>query len=325
MMKQGSAWLAVLALTACTTTTTVHERVVDHRSDYPAMWLEPANCGVHSTDPHARELLASLASLGNNSYLTMEQEQACRSGAAGSASKACAGYLPTERQWNIVGGNGEDSPTGLAYRIYESPAAADGKPLLAFAFRGTEFWSRDWVSNLYLRTRVPPPQQREADREIRAWIATHRPQWNLETGAGMEGEEVYAVGHSLGGAVAQYLAYTMPRVTAVVFNPSPRTGYASIAPGKYRNPAVCRMRESYEAVYTLAGGRVPLVSPNLHACGFINQKRISPPLLASLVSAHSMRGMADALGCYAEEGTPSPECRAIVEHKDKAMPGVACH
>ena len=292
-------------------------------ADYPAMWLEPRNCGVHSTDPAARSLLASLAALSNNSYFSRAQEEACRREPEGALSRACREFMH-EPQWEIVGGNGEDSRTGLGYRIYRR-TPPQGKPELVFAIRGTQFFSRDWTSNLYLKTDRPPPQQREADAEIRAWIARHRPQWNLETGQGMEDEDVYAVGHSLGGAVAQYLAYTLPRTTAVVFNPSPRTGYTAIAPGTYRNPAVCRLRESYEAVYVLAGGLVPAVEPNRHACGFVNQKRFKPPALLSLVSAHKMHGLAQALDCYAQDGTLSDRCRATVERKDEAMPGVACH
>lgn len=323
-MKRIGLLLVMTVLAGCATTPGPG-RVVDNRDDYPAMWLEPTNCGVHSTDSAAREMLASLSALSNNSYLSMGQESACRSGPKSNSAKACAAFLPTKRSWEVVGGNGEDSPTGLAYRIYASPAPAGGKPILVFAFRGTQFWSRDWVSNLYLKTSVPPPQHREADAAIRAWIAANRPGWDLVTGAGMDGEEVYAVGHSLGGAVAQYMAYTLPRITAVVFNPSPRTGYESIDPGSYRNPAVCRMRESYEAVYTLVGGRVPLVTPNLHSCGFINQKQLRPPLLWSLVSAHAMRAMADSLACYAEGPQVSEACAEVVAAKGKAMPGTACY
>lgn len=300
-------------------------RMVDNRADYPAVWLDPANCGVHSTEPESRMLLADLSALSTRAYLSMAEEEGCSSAGSGKAMKACIDYLPTKRPWKVVGGNGERSRTGLAYRIYESPGDDHERPRLVFAFRGTQFWSRDWMTNLYLRRSVPPPQQREASAEIRAWIETHRPEWDLATGAGMEGEDIYVVGHSLGGAVAQYMAYTLPRITAVVFNPSPRTGYGSIDPARYRNPAVCQMRESYEILYTVAGGRVPLVTPNLHACGFVNQKRLSPPLLRSLASAHSMWAIADALACYTDEGNLSDRCSKIVARKHTATEGKACH
>ena len=292
-------------------------------ADYPAMWLEPTNCGVHSTDPAAKALLASLAALSNNAYLSREQEEACRKEPAGTPSRGCRGFLPAA-QWEIVGGNGEDSPTGLGYRIY-SRTPAQGRPELVFAIRGTQFLSgRDWVNNLYLKTDRPPPQQREAAAGIHAWIEQHRPQWKLKTGEGMEGEDVYAVGHSLGGAVAQYLAYTLPRTTAIVFNPSPRTGYTAIASDSVRNPAVCQIRESYEGVYVVAGGYVPMVEPKRHACGFVNQKRFRPPALLSLVSAHRMRGLAQALDCYAQDGALSDRCRATVENKAEATEGRIC-
>jgi hypothetical protein len=324
IMKKCGYWIVGILMLAGCATTPIERRVVDNRTDYPSMWLDPANCGVHSTNLEARAMLGSLAALAQNSYLPLDEEKLCRMEASDSSPKACAEYLSPGEGWKIAGGNGEDSKTGFVYRVYERPALGDGKPSLVFAFRGTDGVS-DWVSNFYLRTSVPPPQQREADREVRKWVAEYRPNWNLDTGEGMQGEEVYTVGHSLGGAVAQYIAYTMPRMTAIVFNPSPRTGYAAISPSSYRNPVVCRMRESYEALYTLAGGRVPLVEPNLHACGFVNQKRLTPRLLGSLVSAHRMHSMASALACYAQEGELSPECEEVVREKSKAMPGVACH
>lgn len=311
---------AFALLAGCATTPAV-ERVVDNRSEYPSMWLDPKNCGVHSTDPEARAMLASIAALSSNSYLSMEQESSCRTSVHEPGT--CADYLPAS-EWKIVGGNGEDSPSGLAYRIYERSASEGKAAALVFAFRGTQPLSRDWISNLYLKTSIPPPQHREADVAIGAWIAENRPGWNLSTGEGMGGEELYAVGHSLGGAVAQYIAYTYPRATAIVFNPSPRTGYGSIAAEDYRNPPVCRMRESYEAVYTLVGGRIPLVKPSLHNCGFINQKKLNWRFFRSLVTAHGMRTLADSLACYAPD-VPSATCATVVAEKDKAMPGVPCH
>jgi hypothetical protein len=323
-MRKLIAMSAVFAGLAGCATVPSKEWVVDNRADYPAIWLDPANCSVKSPDARARSLLASMAALSDNSYLSMEEERLCRSNAAFRFEKCATDFSPTDRPWKIVGGNGEGSPTGLGYRIYESSGTATDKPLLVFAFRGTAFFSRDWLNNLYPRTSIAPPQQREAEKEIREWISTHRPNWNLETGAGMENEEIYAVGHSLGGALAEYFAYILPRTTAIVFNPSPRTGFGSIAPEKFRNPPVCEMRESYELLFTLIGGLSPVVQPDLQSCGFINQQQLSPRLFASLLSAHGIHAIAEALSCYAKDGTPSLRCAEIVAHKESAMPGKLC-
>ncbi|NZA26528.1 DUF2974 domain-containing protein [Luteimonas sp. SJ-92] len=287
---------------------------------YPDYWRTPLNCGIYSEDARVRRLLADLAALSTNVYLSVVDERSCRSHPTGDN---CAEFIPVEG-WAMIGGSGESSRTGLVYRIYRRNLGPGGRSITVFSFRGTQFWSRDWMSNLYLRTAVPPPQHREAEAHLINWLTQHRPDWDLETGAGID-EEIYAVGHSLGGAVAQYIAYTFPLVTAVVFNPSPRTGYGAIPPEKFRNPPVCRIRESYEAVYTLAGGKVPIVEPNMHSCGFINQHRLRFPLLPSLVSAHSMYSMAESLACYAENSTPSERCEQILSEKHRAMPGVLCH
>lgn len=316
MKKRACLGLCVVFIAACSTVQD-STRSVDNSSNYPTLWLDPGNCSVVSSSEEARELLASFSALSTNSYLEMDEELGCRKLPPDQRAADCPGFVNTDRDWEIIGGSEEESSTGFDYRIYRNPGKAERKPILVFAFRGTESF-RDWRNNFYLFNNGAPPQSREALAAVTGWLAQNRPEGDMESGVGID-EEIYAVGHSLGGAIAQYIAYVVPSITAIVFNPSPRTGYLSISPDDYQNPTVCRIWESYEALRTATGAYVPRVTPNHHSCGYINQQSVFSP-----ISAHNMQAIAKALACYAQNGELSLECREIVARKGNAMPGEVC-
>ncbi|OYU98270.1 MAG: hypothetical protein CFE45_17120 [Burkholderiales bacterium PBB5] len=115
---------------------------------------------------------------------------------------------------------------GLRLSAYVMDLGADTPPLLAFAFRGTEFSSwMDWHTNL--RWLLPGRDQydiladhvplllRDAKQRAQEALGRQVRQWQVVT-----------TGHSLGGGLAQLMAYKSHEVgAAIVFDSSPVTGH----------------------------------------------------------------------------------------------------
>lgn len=135
----------------------------------------------------------------------------------------------------------EAQDVGLYVEVWEKESSP---PLIAVVIRGTEFTSwRDWVSNFRWFFRIIPfyPDQYSvvADKvgveflqELKKKVQNDIDRYNSV--------KLVATGHSLGGGLAQNLAYSlpletlpdgklMPRVTSVyAFDPSPVTGWFSV-------------------------------------------------------------------------------------------------
>lgn len=79
---------------------------------------------------------------------------------------------------------------------------------LVFVFRGTD-QKRDWWGNFY----VSDAQYADADAYVRAIIDKYMAMYPQLA--------VTATGHSLGGGLAEHVAFCFDGVTAVTFNPSP--------------------------------------------------------------------------------------------------------
>jgi pimeloyl-ACP methyl ester carboxylesterase len=206
---------------------------------------------------------------------------------------------------------GEARRVGLYVEVWEkrtSPA------VIAIVFRGTEFNSvKDWISNLrWFLWFVPWLEDqytvvsRRVGREFVDRLAERRPEIPRD---GAKAFRVVAAGHSLGGGLAQHVAYSMPltssagapvpRVSRVyAFDPSPVTGWSSVARELRRaNAAGLRVDRVFEHGEILAYVRLLLgyVTPPSAANPSVREIRYNFVQSANPFSSHSMRLLACAL------------------------------
>lgn len=141
-----------------------------------------------------------------------------RSAASPSPVKACA-----------------DEGNGLFYETYVYRGEDEKITTAVIAFRGTENlkgqWLQDWKTNLSAAFGFEPSQYTFTRTHIPALIEGLR----IEGGSSVR---IYAVGHSLGGGLAQQAAYLSESIDeAFVFNASPVTGWTYLVQeGALRKP-----------------------------------------------------------------------------------------
>ena len=194
----------------------------------------------------------------------------------------------------------DDRRTGLYYEVWEEAEWT------AIVYRGTEFFSRDWWSNLRWFTRFLPvglDQYNIVRRDVGAVVARAR--------ARRPAARLVTVGHSLGGGLAQQAAYAHPDIDLVAaFDSSPVTGFHSVEKAdrdvNRRGILIDRAYESGEILAFLRGflrhfvplsTADPLVTElrfNFRGFGFITQ--------------HSMVQLAFDLR-HAATGAPGPGAR----------------
>jgi len=110
-------------------------------------------------------------------------------------------------------------------RITKSDLAVDyyfntsdpAKFTVLIAFKGTEFYSvSDWFSNLsWLTQLIPIKNQYDYAREAVAKIILM-----AKSAANGKKISIITTGHSLGGGLAEHIAYAFPRTSAIVFDSS---------------------------------------------------------------------------------------------------------
>lgn len=132
-----------------------------------------------------------------------------------------------------------DSHTGLYFEVWEHAHET------AVVFRGTQFleW-RDWWSNARWLTRFLP-----IGLDQYTFVAQCIADVVRRARARRPGVAMVAVGHSLGGGLAQHAAYAHPDIKRVVaFDPSPVTGFRSISrAARDRNKVGVFIERVYEA------------------------------------------------------------------------------
>ena len=151
---------------------------------------------------------------------------------------------------------GETAPVGgLGVQIW----ARKGVPCpeAVIAFRGTVGGNRgDWESNFHWILRAFPiyDQYDQVRDHIGDFIDRLQSDRCYRAGA----TQITAVGHSLGGGLAQLAAYSDPRIRRVyAFDPSMVTGFYSVdPPNRDRTVQGLRMERIYEFGEVLAYGRL---------------------------------------------------------------------
>lgn len=289
-------------------------------SAYPAIWADVNNCSLsNAADPRARDLIATFALLSSVVYMSEVRPEERE-----DAGKEFV--LPGGWERNDMEAIPGDPDNGLFAALFLRPAVEGSPPMAVFAFRGTEpkagaFWN-DLKASVAPGWHKAPQQYRTA----KSWVSEHVA--NLKKNH----FEIYATGHSLGGGIAQFIAYQFSGITAVVFNPSPRTAFGSLVAGEaeYFNPPVCRVVETYELVGLLPGPYVPTIESEKHAnrhyCTTVNQFRWYQPL-----AGHDIGDLAWGLLNNAPSGELRKiaadriqDHRRVAEEHLNATPGALC-
>ena len=133
----------------------------------------------------------------------------------------------------------EELGSGLEFMAF-GRAKPDSRGEIVIGFRGTDATSlADWRANLRWITRFLPLPGRDQYELVHRHAgqlvdqALAHAQAQFPTAAGFD---VYSTGHSLGGGLAQLLAYSDARVKgAVVFDPTPVTGYNNLVTDRQVN------------------------------------------------------------------------------------------
>ena len=151
---------------------------------------------------------------------------------------------------------GRSEPVGgLGVQIWARNGATCAEAVIAF--RGTVGGDKgDWESNFHWILRAFPvyDQYDQVRDHVRDFIGHVERDKCYRKG----GTEITAVGHSLGGGLAQLAAYSDRRIRRVyAFDPSMVTGYYSVdPPDRDRNVQGLRIERVYEFGEVLAYGRL---------------------------------------------------------------------
>lgn len=166
------------------------------------------------------------------------------------------------------------SRTGLDMHVYGDTENIDSSNKIAFAFAGTEGLS-DWKSNFSF---TEPNQYKQA-MEIVDNILSKNPK-----------AEVYAVGHSLGGAIAINMSLREPRIQAVVFNPSHRVFFNKTTKTEDgRHPVIFTERGEVLNLF------LPILKMRLGNAEIVNLNSLNHRWYKQVVEEHSMYDLARAI------------------------------
>lgn len=212
---------------------------------------------------------------------------------------------------------------GLYVDVWES---ASGPKTVAVVFRGTEFESlADWKSNLRWFLRFVPGYKdqyivlsKQLGQEFADELA--RRMQSLPQGDRNKFLLV-AAGHSLGGGLAQYFAYSLPKTAATgekipriahvyAFDPSPVTGWYSVDPElRSYNAEKLEIDRVFEHGEILAYLRLFLsyAYPPSASVPAIREIRYNFVRSANVVASHSMARLACDLAAAKSKQTISGE------------------
>lgn len=170
----------------------------------------------------------------------------------------------------------DEKMTGLELMAF-GRAESSGRGVIVIGFKGTDFSSlSDWRSNLRWVTRILPLPGQDQYQVVHAragQLVDQALARAKEVFPSIQEYDVYSTGHSLGGGLAQLLAYSDFRVKgAVVFDPSPVTGYSTLVTDRQVNCSVriVRIYERGEALQYLRSflRLFYTLSPNINEFSF---------------------------------------------------------
>lgn len=208
---------------------------------------------------------------------------------------------------------------GLGYQLWRDTEAT-GRKRLALVFRGTDLGDfGDWIANLRWLTRLNP-FTRDQYAQTRDLVEALTSRVDKDFGPNAE---IIAVGHSLGGGLAQQAAYASPRIhTAYAFDSSPVTGSTSADP---RVSAANRKGDQIFRIYERGEVLAPLrsIQRQLKPIGKTNPKetelrfnfrstfRLGNPGSGPF-SQHSMNQLACDIICWLDMKGDEDQCGPAV-------------
>ena len=314
--------VAVLALAGCASFDQADDLAFVRRPGN-RMYDAPERTSISAKD------LWEFAVLSENTYIARAQGGTIENGADASAYvRACvpeprirlplAGWKAWENFPPDEGPGTKDVRTkdlrtkakerGLHFEVWETTTRPT---VIAVAFRGTEAGDKeDWKANFRWFLRFVPfytDEYVEVSQDVgRALV--DRLKTRLADGTLDRNVRLVATGHSLGGGLAQHLAYSLPadgsgdtalpRITKVyAFDPSPVTGWSTVPNNpRDRNVQGLETTRAFEHGEILAYVRLILsyVNPPSKTNPAITEIRYNF-IKSNPLSSHSMRMMACAL------------------------------
>lgn len=215
--------------------------------------------------------------------------------------------------------------SGIGYNLWRHRSEV-GRPRYALVFRGTDLREfGDAYSNARWFTRINPFtwDQYGQTRDLMEKLTGE-----LDAKHGIDGYELIAVGHSLGGGLAQHAAYSSPRVREVfAFATSPVTAVTSIDPRVDRRFRVglkiFRIYESGEVLALLrraARQVLPLreADPKVVELRFDFRDTLRLPRRGDgPLGEHSIRQFACDLLCYSIHKRDRTSCKVPIPSDDQ--------
>lgn len=178
---------------------------------------------------------------------------------------------------------------GLGYQVWVKNGCSE----VVIAFRGTNFTEiEDWISNLRWVTRILPffDQYEQVQDNIDTILKATR----MGVCAGKTPSRIVAVGHSLGGGLAQQAAYMRRAIRpAIVFDPTFVTGYADRHVPREDTRKGLNIERVYEHGEWIAYLRyiVRQIYPNTAADPQIRTARFNKLHGGSVIAQHSIADM----------------------------------
>ncbi|VVN23351.1 hypothetical protein PS639_04407 [Pseudomonas fluorescens] len=190
----------------------------------------------------------------------------------------------------------------LFFSVWEFRAGGDPKSIteVAIVFRGTEAdQKQDWFSNFrwFIPTALRGEDQYNVTRDEVSKAFEAELQERMAQGRLPVNVKITAVGHSLGGGLAQQLAYALPRSTShpirvskvIAFNSTPVTGWFSTAnPPRGENTKGLEIDRIFEHGEGLAYLRLPInfIAPPDHRDSAVRDLRFNVDTHPGGISNH---------------------------------------